>query len=167
MGHVLDRTVRLRQPVCVVDESRKRAKAALQARRSELGFTSQEALAEAADVGLSTVGRLERGQRVSAVKEASVERALQWEYGAIERLHRGEDPVPVAAATEPVNVGRKEEPRPEDYPDEHEYMNAVYWYLRQWMSHEAVMRGFHMAAAIYERKNAERNAPKAPGNLVG
>lgn len=165
MGHVLDLTVKQRQSVCVVDQSRKQARLALQARRSELGFTSQEALAGAADVGLSTVARLERGQRLSAVKEAAVERALQWEYGSIDALFRGEEPTPLQEPAAPE--GRKPEPQPADYPDEHEYMNAVYWYLRQWMSHDAVMRGFHMAAAIYERKNTERPAPKAPGNKVG
>lgn len=163
MGHVLERTVKHRQPVCVVDQSRKQARLALQARRSELGFTSQEALAEAADVGLSTVARLERGQRLSAVKEAAVERTLRWEYGSIDALFRGEEPTPLQEPSD----GRTPEPSPADYPDEHEYMNAVYWYLRQWMSHEAVMRGFNMAAAIYERKNTERSAPKAPGNKVG
>ncbi len=166
MSHVLDRTVKPRHPVCVVDQSRKQARLVLQARRSELGFTSQEALAEAADVGLSTVARLERGQRLSAVKEAAVERALRWEYGSIEALFRGDEPTPLLA-TPSDGDARKPEPDPADYPDEHEYMNAVYWYLRQWMSHDAVMRGFNMAAAIYERKNTERQSSTTPGNKVG
>jgi transcriptional regulator with XRE-family HTH domain len=143
----------------------------MQARRSELGYTSQEALAAAAGVGISTIGRLERGQRVSSVKEASVERALRWQFGSIESLFQGGEPTPLDPQPQPSEPSTDAiaEPRPEDYPDEHEYMNAVYWYLRRGMgmSHEAVMRGFNMAAAIYERKNTKRSAPKAPSNKVG
>lgn len=59
-------------------------------------------------------------------------------------------------------------PEPQDYPGELEYMEAVYWYLRRMnMSHEAVMRGFGMAAAIYSRKVAERNGADTDGDMVG
>ena len=111
-----------------------------------------------------------------------IERALRWERGSVESaVLEGHEPIALPPSPtsgtapegdemppEPAPSNEPSpEPRPEDYPDEHEYMNAVYWYLRQWMSHDAVMRGFHMAAAIYERKNTERPAPKAPGNKVG
>ncbi len=135
---------------------------AIQSRRSEMGFASQEALAEAAGVGLSTIGRLERGQRVSTVKEADIERALQWETGSIQSLFEGTDPKPLGDTPA--------EPDPLDYPDEYEYMDAVYWYLRRTMSHEAVMRGFNMAAAIYMKRrtqgdqaNAERDNTRPSG----
>lgn len=115
----------------------------------------QTDLAKVAAVATTLVGKAERGETVSATTLRAIARALEMPPEMI----RGyvDEPAPE----------RTEEPRPEDYPDEHEYMQAVYWYLRQWMSHDAVMRGFHMAAAVYERKNTQRNAPKAPGNKVG
>lgn len=115
----------------------------------------QTDLAKAAAVATTLVGKAERGEAVSATTLRAIARALDLPAD----MTRGyaDDDTPAAQS----------EPMPQDYPDEHEYMNAVYWYLRQWMSHDAVMRGFHMAAAIYERKNTERPAPKAPGNKVG
>lgn len=116
----------------------------------------QTDLAKVAAVATTLVGKAERGEAVSATTLRAIARALDMPAEMFGD-YLLDEPASAAAG----------EPRPEDYPDEHEYMNAVYWYLRQWMSHDAVMRGFHMAATIYERKNAERNAPKAPGNKVG
>lgn len=115
----------------------------------------QTDLAETAAVAARLVGAAERGEPVSATTLRAIARALDLPADMV-RGYVDDEPNTSLA-----------EPMPQDYPDEHEYMNAVYWYLRQWMSHDAVMRGFHMAAAIYERKNTERSAPKAPGNKVG
>lgn len=129
------------------DEIRKRRKARK---------LRQTDLAKTAAVATTLVGKAERGEVVSATTLRAIARALEMPTEMVSSY-----------VDEPKEDGPVDEPRPEDYPDEHEYMQAVYWYLRQWMSHDAVMRGFHMAAAIYERKNTERNAPKAPSNRVG
>ena len=117
----------------------------------------QTDLAKTAAVATTLVGKAERGEPVSATTLRAIARVLEMPADMVRGYVDGE---PKAYMREPM---------PEDYPDEYEYMEAVYWYLRRGMgmSHEAVMRGFHMAAAIYKRKNAERNVPKAPRNEVG
>lgn len=165
----LDTATPGRQTVPMTSRDLKRLADAVVALRTELGL-SQEAFAERAGTGrdrmsVKTLQRVEAAAVDPRPKTlGALDRAAGWTPGHARALVEGEEaPLEPAAAPAPPNP----EPRPEDYPDEHEYMNAVYWYLRQWMSHDAVMRGFHMAAAIYERKNTERPAPKAPGNKVG
>ncbi len=165
----LDKATPGRQTVPVTSRDLKRLADAVMALRTELGL-SQEAFAERAGTGrdrmsVKTLQRIEAAAVDPRPKTlGALDRAAGWTPGHARSLVEGEEvpPEPAAPTSRPTH-----EPKPEDYPDEHEYMNAVYWYLRQWMSHDAVMRGFHMAATIYERKNAERNAPKAPGNKVG
>lgn len=69
----------------------------VRARRVELGLTQQEAAARA-DVGSSTWLLLERGRQQSfrSLTLAAVARALRWTPDSIDRILRGEDPVPLA-----------------------------------------------------------------------
>lgn len=122
---------------------------------------SQRALAEATELDVKTIGKIERGEKVGDTSLMAVDIALGWLPGqGVLALIEGRKPVENQDAPPPSNP----EPEPADYPDELEYMNAVYWYLRRrGMSHDAVMRGFNMAAAIHERRIAERNSPVAGG----
>jgi transcriptional regulator with XRE-family HTH domain len=141
----------------------------LRAERKRRGWTQAD-LARRANVAKNTVAALEKGMALREGNEGAIEEALELPLGTIEDVRRRRySPGPTPEPDEPPEPEQLSEPRPEDYPDEHEYMNAVYWYLRRGMgmSHEAVMRGFNMAAAIYERKNTQRSAPKAPSNKVG
>jgi transcriptional regulator with XRE-family HTH domain len=114
---------------------------------------TQADLAKLAAVATTNIGKVERGAPVSTTTMRAVARALEL-------------PAEVVAPFigEPASSG---EPDPLDYPDELEYMNAVYWFLRKSMSHEAVMRGFNMAAAIYHRRQTDRNAPSSEGDNFG
>lgn len=136
-------------------------------RRGELALTWQQ-VADEAGVSTETLYRIADGGRTPrTTTRKGIERALQWQPGSIDAIAASGKPAPLA---EPEQASRPAEPDPADYPDEYEYMTAVYWYLRRGygMSHEAVQRGFSMAAAIYERKNnAERDDPNSPGNKVG
>lgn len=89
--HGLDRRVKMRQAVCVVDESRLHARRVIQARRGELRL-SQQGLAASADVSLRTIGRLESGHRVSTTKESRIERALGWKRGGIDAAFNNREP---------------------------------------------------------------------------
>lgn len=136
-------------------------------RRGELALTWQQ-VADEAGVSTETLYRIADGRTPRTTTRKGIERALRWQPGSIDAIAHEGEPTPLAAEPEPAP--RPTEPDPADYPDEHEYMTAVYWYLRRGygMSHEAVQRGFDMAAAIFERKNnAERNDPDSSGNRVG
>lgn len=152
----LDRHEEMRHAASVVGESRSRLSRMIEERRLELEL-SQEALAVAAGVSLSSVGRLERDRPVSKRIERQVERALQWEKGSIAAIRNDGEPSVIERPSASQTTDEVQEPDPADYPDEMEYLNAVYWYLRRGrnMSHEAVMRGFNMASAIYARKQSE------------
>lgn len=69
---------------------------AVKARRIELRLRSQEALASAAGLDTSTVGKIERGLKVSDTSLTAIDLALGWELGSAERtLHGGRPTVKV------------------------------------------------------------------------
>lgn len=88
-SRVLSRRPAGRQTVCVADETRYRGGAAIRERREDLGLTQTE-LAEKAGVSLSSIGRLERGQRIERAKERKVAAALGWAGHGIDAVYRGE-----------------------------------------------------------------------------
>jgi hypothetical protein len=136
-------------------------------RRGELALTWQQ-VADTAGVSTETLYRADDRAMRTTTKHG-IERALRWQRGSVDAIKRGEKPTPLPQEESEPSQGPAE-PEPADYADEHEYMSAVYWYLRRGygMSHEAVQRGFDMAAAIFERKNkAERDDPNSSGNQVG
>lgn len=115
----------------------------------------QSDLAKTAAVATTLVGKAERGEAVSPTTLRAIARVLEMPTEMV-RAYVDEPPA------------ENPEPMPADYPDEHEYMSAVYWYLRRMnMSHDAVMRGFQLAAAVYEHKRTDRDPPSTPGNKVG
>lgn len=135
-------------------------------RRGELALTWDQ-VADVADVSTQTLYSAATGRRMRTTTKKGIERALKWRPGSVDDILNGGEPEPLAD-DEPAE--RLSEPNPADYPDEHEYMTQVYWYLRKayGMSHEAVRRGFDMASTIYERrKDTERRRPDTPGNEVG
>lgn len=134
---------------------------------------SQAALAEAAGISLSTIGRLERGLPVTAAVQGRIENALRWRRGAIDELFRGGEPEDLPGKPEdgvretgvtrdvdqPCPDSAPAFPDPANYQDEMAYFDAVYWYQRGLgRSHAAVMHGFRMAAAAYLRNHPEDTA---------
>lgn len=70
-------------------------------RRAELGFDTQQDLADAAGVSLNTAALLERGKSFPrAPNRIKFEDALQWPRGSLDALRRGAD-VPVAQEPPP------------------------------------------------------------------
>lgn len=88
-SRVLSRRPAKRQTVCVADEIRYRGGQAIRERREDLGLTQGE-LADEADVSLSSVGRLERGQRIDRAKERKIAKALGWAAHGIDAVYSGE-----------------------------------------------------------------------------
>lgn len=105
--HVLPRRVQGLHYACVVDESRQRVHDSMTARRDELGMSQQD-LANAAGVGLSSVGRLERGQIIAPKIEKRIEEALGWRRGSIDAIRAGREPTLL------------DEPEPEPEPEHDE-----------------------------------------------
>lgn len=89
---ILRKRVTTRDHHCVAGETRANGAAAIRAQRKELDLT-QAQLAEKAEVGLSSVQRLEKGQRIDPSVEAKVARALLWTPLSIEIVFAGEQPV--------------------------------------------------------------------------
>lgn len=60
-------------------------------RRRQLGYMTQPAFAKAADVSLSSIGRLETGKPLSRRSNlwSKIERALEWDEGFIQRFIEG------------------------------------------------------------------------------
>ena len=90
--HVLRKRSATRHHHCVVDETRAAAGDVIRQRRTDLDL-SQIALAERADVGLSSVKRLEKGQRIDRKVENKIARALGWADGSIDLVFAGKSPV--------------------------------------------------------------------------
>jgi hypothetical protein len=144
--------------------------------REAAGYPARPAFSQVSGVGKTSLFKLEKGDPVGpAVYEAAARALPNWTEDTPRLILEGSPPPPIVtaeqASEEPPTAAPAPipEPNPADYPDEMEYMIAVYWYLRRGMnmSHEAVMRGFHMAAAIYSRKTPERNQLNTSGNEVG
>jgi transcriptional regulator with XRE-family HTH domain len=151
--------------------ARKQLGLAVTRAREAAGFPYRPAFAKAAGVSVRSILKLEQGDPVGAPIYEAAARALPgWNEGTPRLILEGGAP-PVTDSVEtpgdaPSQPGEGE-PNPADYPDELEYLNAVYWFLRKSMSHEAVMRGFNMAAAIYARRNAERDSSSPHGDNLG
>lgn len=86
---------------------------AVEARRRELKLT-QEELATEAKVSLTTVRDVEKGRRVSmrASGQKRLTAALGWTTDSIDRILRGEDPLPVTG----IYIEPGAEPRPQTDP---------------------------------------------------
>jgi hypothetical protein len=67
------------------------------ARRVELGMRDRRALAEATGVTERTLGKLEKGQRVSPSTLGMVENRLGWTPGSCRRVLAGEEPTSVSS----------------------------------------------------------------------
>jgi len=65
-------------------------------RRTALGYDTQEELAAAAGVSAKTIGRLERGERVSSATRGKIERALAWVPGSMRAVLAGREPTATA-----------------------------------------------------------------------
>ncbi len=115
-------------------------------RRKERKLTQAD-LAKLAAVATTNVGKIERGDRVSATTMRAVARTLELPAELVAPYV--EDPKTPAM------------PDVADYQSEYDYMLAVYAHLRRTMSHDAVIAGFQMAAA------ALRDRPNANGEDVG
>lgn len=90
-----------------------------------LGY-SQEDLADAADVSLKTIGRLEAGNRVSSTTLGKVELALGWVPGSLRTILAGGEPTPIP----------KPEPIPID-PDLQRAKEAYEVWIRKYPQAEA------------------------------
>lgn len=89
-----------REHHCVAVESRADAGARIRERRNDLDLT-QQGLADRSGVGLSSVKRLEAGQRIERRVERKVAGGLGWTDESIDLVFAGRDPlsrVPAAAA---------------------------------------------------------------------
>lgn len=170
------------------DEARKTMGLAVQRAREAAGHPNRPSFSLLAGppLGVRSLLKLESGRPVGAAVYEAAGRTLgllleTWSEDTPLRILNGEPPPQnvrrVAgedAAPAPDQVAEADaapvEPDPTDYTSELEYQRAVYWYLRRGkgMSHEAVMRGFQLARAIFEEENrAERNAPNTSGEEVG
>ena len=101
---VLRRRPVTREHPCVAVESRAEAGAALRQRRVDDLDMTQQALADLADVGLSSVKRLESGKRLERKVERKISRALGWTEGSVKLVFAGQNPTPLtseAAAERP------------------------------------------------------------------
>jgi DNA-binding XRE family transcriptional regulator len=67
------------------------------ARRTELGHTNRDTLADQATVSPRTLGDLETGRKTNYYPStlARIERALQWTTGSIDTILNGGDPTPL------------------------------------------------------------------------
>lgn len=80
--------------------TRKLAGERVTARRNELGFRTQKALADAAGVSRDRINKLENGERISLNLMSRVENTLQWEPGSLDRLFDGGEPVVKTASSD-------------------------------------------------------------------
>jgi transcriptional regulator with XRE-family HTH domain len=92
---VLPRGHKTRHALCVaVGDSQVRE--AIEDRRADLGM-SQDDLARAADISMSTLQRVLRGHEPLAKTARAIERALDWEKGALQEVAAGREPRLLAA----------------------------------------------------------------------
>ncbi len=80
-------------------------------RRAELGYRKREAFAAAAELSARLLSDLEhnRRQNYDRVTLASVEKALKWEPGAIQRILQGADPSTVLHPDEIARTIRRDD----------------------------------------------------------
>lgn len=89
---VLRRRPITREHHCVAVESRAQAGKVLRKRREDLELT-QQGLADHAQVGLSSVKRLEGGQRLERKVERKIARGLGWSDSSVDLVFAGKAPV--------------------------------------------------------------------------
>lgn len=105
---VLPRPRARRHALCVTVAG-SRVREAIEARRVELGM-SQDDVARAADISMSTLQRVLRGHAPLPKTARAVERALDWERGSLDNVARGEAarvadrPVEDAAADDDMSI---------------------------------------------------------------
>jgi transcriptional regulator with XRE-family HTH domain len=90
---------------------------AVKTARATAGDMTQEALAAAAGVGVSTIQTLERGSRHYAkitANHRAVARALGWTEDSVERVLAGGDPVAANVPSHPEPAGRAVATAPAD-----------------------------------------------------
>lgn len=71
-------------------EGAQRVAGAVRARRVELGYSSQQALAQAADLGTRTIAMAETGERLAIRSKLRLEKVLRWQQGTIDAVLDGE-----------------------------------------------------------------------------
>lgn len=90
--HVLRKRPATREHRCVTVENRADAARIIRERRKELELTQIE-LAGRADVGNSSIQRLEQGKRIDSSVERKIAQALLWSAGSIDLVFGGGEPV--------------------------------------------------------------------------
>lgn len=134
-------------------KTRREAGHAVRVRRVQLGMRSQQALADAADVDVKTVGKVERGEKIGENSMIALDIALGWKPGrGIGNLLANEQPEDVTASSaEPQPAPAAQDS--ERYPDLEPALRSTINLLRkQGVPEEAIMRA---VARIVE--NRERN----------
>lgn len=86
-----------REHHCVAVESRAEARQTLRLRRKDVLGLTQAELAIASDVGLSSIQRLEQGQRIDRAVEYKIARGLGWTEESIDLVFAGHPPVEASA----------------------------------------------------------------------
>lgn len=84
-----------------VDDRRRHAGQMIRARREELNYPSQRALADASGASLRMVAAAENGEHVGTKTLRRIERALRWRLGDLDHVIAG-------TATEPTEVAERE-----------------------------------------------------------
>lgn len=97
-SRVLRKRPATREHHCVAVESKAQAGQVLRLRRKDVLKLTQAELAIASDVGLSSVQRLEGGQRIDWAVEYKVARGLGWTENSIDLVFAGHPPVEASAA---------------------------------------------------------------------
>lgn len=92
-----------RENHCVTVESSPDAGARIRARRKDLKL-SQQGLADRSGVGLSSVKRLEQGQRLAWRVEHKIAQGLGWADRGIDLVFTGRHPVPLGEEAEAERV---------------------------------------------------------------
>ncbi|MGH3888369.1 MAG: helix-turn-helix domain-containing protein [Pseudonocardiaceae bacterium] len=145
------------------ESARNRLAVAVVRAREAAGLTSQQDLADRAEVSKRSVVYVEKGEpRVGRKVLEKIGRVLPgWTEDTPREILEGAEPP--GLDRDPASDETVQEPQPGDYPDQMEYLNAQYWYMREGlgMSHEAIMRGFNMAAAIYTRRHTQGDQSSA------
>lgn len=75
-----------------MESARKRTGRIIKARREQLGFTSQKALAEAGNMGVRMVAAAELGEHVGPKTLRRLETALKWAPGHLDEVLQGGEP---------------------------------------------------------------------------
>lgn len=84
-----------------MDDARDRAGRLIKARRLALGYSSQTALAVAADSSTRMVAAAEGGEHVGGRTRKRLERGLLWAPGSYDAILAGGDPIPLDSPSHP------------------------------------------------------------------